>query len=248
VKLVAVLACRNQSSRLYGKPLQNLDVKNGVTILDYMIRQIKLQKLINAIVLGISEEEENIFYKQIAQKHAVQYVTGDDRDVLARLIKGAELVGADHVLRVTSESPYTYYDDLAEVYAYHCANAVDYSVTSGLPDGAYFEIIKVAALKKSWEQGEAKHRSELCTLYIFENQDKFKIVKHPCPKKFERTDLRLTVDWPEDLIVMRAIYEGLQLSPDAPLDFGRIVDFLDVNPKVNAVNNWIDSGIGRIWY
>ena len=33
-KLAAVLACRNTGSRLYGKPLQNLDVKNNYTILE----------------------------------------------------------------------------------------------------------------------------------------------------------------------------------------------------------------------
>ena len=36
-KLVAALACRNQGTRLYGKPLQNLDIDKGITILDYMI-------------------------------------------------------------------------------------------------------------------------------------------------------------------------------------------------------------------
>ena len=40
-KLAAVLACRNTGSRLYGKPLQNLDVKNNYTILDNIIRCLK---------------------------------------------------------------------------------------------------------------------------------------------------------------------------------------------------------------
>ena len=36
-KLVAVLACRNGGSRLYAKPLQNLDEVNKVTIIQYII-------------------------------------------------------------------------------------------------------------------------------------------------------------------------------------------------------------------
>ena len=36
-KLVAALACRVTGNRLYGKPLQNLDTKAGITILDHMI-------------------------------------------------------------------------------------------------------------------------------------------------------------------------------------------------------------------
>ena len=40
-KLVAALACRNQGSRLYGKPLQNLDVENGIRIIDNIIQVLK---------------------------------------------------------------------------------------------------------------------------------------------------------------------------------------------------------------
>ena len=36
-KLVAAIACRNQGTRLYGKPIQNLDVENGIRIIDNII-------------------------------------------------------------------------------------------------------------------------------------------------------------------------------------------------------------------
>lgn len=248
MKLAAVLACRNQSSRLYAKPLQNLDIKNNVTILDYMIGQLKICREIDAIVLAISEKEENIVYVRLADSYGIPYVLGDDDDVLARLIKGAELVNADHIFRVTTESPYTYLDNLHDIYQYHCDNSIDYSVTQGLPDGAYFEIISLKALKESWERGSERHRSELCTLYIFENKDKFRIMQQDVPQVLKRTDIRLTVDWPEDLIVMRIIYEKLQLYPNEKLHFERIIRYLDENAKINSINNWIDSGIGRVWY
>ena len=54
-KLIAALACRNQGSRLYGKPLQNLNIENGVSVLQYMINWIKTIPVIDEIVLGISE-------------------------------------------------------------------------------------------------------------------------------------------------------------------------------------------------
>ena len=58
-KLVCVLACRNQGSRLYGKPLQNLDIKKKVRVIDYMIKNIKKIKIIKDIVLAISKEKDN---------------------------------------------------------------------------------------------------------------------------------------------------------------------------------------------
>ena len=248
MKLAAVLACRNQSSRLYAKPLQNLDVKSSVSILDYMVAQLKKYSEINDIVLAISKNEENSIYMKVAESHSIPSIIGDDNDVLARLIKGAEAVKADHVLRVTTESPYPYMDNLSEIYKYHCDNNIDYSVTKGLPDGAYFEIISLSALKRSWDEGSTKHRSELCTLYIFENKDKFKLAQHDVPLTLQRNDIRLTVDWPEDLIVMRQVYEALKLSPDVKLNFPDVIKYLDANPKINAINNWIDSGIGRVWF
>ena len=41
-KLVAAIACRNTGSRLYGKPLQNLDIFNSYRIIDYIIDSIKM--------------------------------------------------------------------------------------------------------------------------------------------------------------------------------------------------------------
>lgn len=248
MKLIAVLACRNQSSRLYAKPLQNIDVKNGVTILDYIIKQIKFCPCIDGIVLAISEQEENRIYEKVAKKYNLPYIFGDDRDVLSRLIKGAEIAGADNIFRVTTESPFAYYDSLEAIYEYHYRNSIDYSFISDLPDGGGYEILKLDACKRSWNLGMEKHRSELCSLYIYENQDKFKVVKHAPPPELRRVDMRITVDWPEDLIVVREIYRELELSPNVPLDFKRVIEFLDKKSEINAINSWISTGEGRAWY
>jgi len=41
-KLVAAYACRIAGTRLYGKPLQLLDVERGVSILDHIVAQLAL--------------------------------------------------------------------------------------------------------------------------------------------------------------------------------------------------------------
>ena len=52
-KLVAAIAVRNTGSRLYGKPIQNLDIENGITILDNLVDCIKTINCINDVCLGI---------------------------------------------------------------------------------------------------------------------------------------------------------------------------------------------------
>ena len=56
-KLVACLACRNEGTRLFGKPLQNLDIKENLTILKYIIDSLKQIKIIDDIVLSISKNK-----------------------------------------------------------------------------------------------------------------------------------------------------------------------------------------------
>ena len=61
-KLILALACRNNGSRLYGKPLQNLDTYSGVKILDNILACISAQPVVSEIVLGIAEGCENSSY------------------------------------------------------------------------------------------------------------------------------------------------------------------------------------------
>lgn len=67
-KLVAAIACRNQGSRLYAKPIQNLNVQNGIRIIDNIISCLRTLKSIDEIVLGISEGLENEIFKRIANE------------------------------------------------------------------------------------------------------------------------------------------------------------------------------------
>ena len=109
-KLVATLACRNSGSRLYGKPLQNLDIKEGVTVLDYIVSWLQRFHFIEEIVLGVSYGLDNACYYDFAKKRNIKAIYGDEEDVLARLISCAEASSATDVLRLTTESPFTYYE------------------------------------------------------------------------------------------------------------------------------------------
>ena len=75
-KLVACLACRNKGTRLYGKPLQNLDIEDRLTVIDYMIMSIKGFNCISEIALAISEGDENLAFIEIANSTALKSKKG----------------------------------------------------------------------------------------------------------------------------------------------------------------------------
>ena len=242
-KVAAIIACRIESGRLFGKPIQNIA---NFTILHFLINQIKTSTQISEIVLAISENHGNEVFIDFAKKHGLKFVIGDDKDVLQRLIKGAELTAANIIFRVTSENPFIYWEGIDTLIKNHIKGDFDFSFVDKVPIGSGYEVINLQALKKSHKLGSQKHRSELCSLYIYENQKDFSIYRFNPPSKLQRPDLRLTVDTPEDLLVARKIHENLG-NGDKPISLRKIVEFLGMNPTISEINSHIPIGVTRIW-
>ncbi len=242
-KLIAALACRNTSNRLFGKPMQNLDSKK--TILDQLINSIQEHRIVKKICLGIAEGSSNYSYKDYALKKKLNYIFGDEVDVLSRLIKCGEKVKATDVLRITTENPFVYLDNIEIAWKIHQQNNNDLTATDGGPLGTHFEIFKLKTLKKSHKNGSKKHRSEHCDAYVMDNLNKFKVQIIELPKDLLRPEYRLTVDNPEDLILCKKIYNKLKkYSPNIPLK--KIINFLDKNPQIAKVNIQYPR-MTRIW-
>jgi spore coat polysaccharide biosynthesis protein SpsF len=238
MKIIATLACRNNSSRLYGKPLQLLEKQ---TVLDYIINRLKECKEISEIVLAISEAPGNEAFKFVAATHGISYVLGDDRDVLGRLIKACDLKGGDTVFRMTTESPFVYYEGISRAVQAHARLAADYTTYTRLPDGTAFELISLRSLKISHAKGEDKHRSELCTLYMNENRDQFKFNILEIAQQWERPDYRLTIDYPEDLIFVRRIIRHFGGDQNS-ISYEALITFLDKSPELRSlVENLTDK-------
>lgn len=244
-KLVSILACRNNGSRLYAKPLQNLNEETS--ILDYILMLISKSPVISETILAISNKKDNYIYKEIAKKNKIKYYFGSDTDVLGRLLIGIKRTKATDIFRVTSESPFIHYEYIYKIWKIHKENNYDLSIFSNNVDGMGFEIFKAEALKKSHKYGNKKHKSELCDLYIRENIKKFKV-------KYFSTGLnsqhyRLTVDNPEDLILCRKVfnkfYKKGQLIPNI-----KILNFIKKNKfEVNLTKKFISKSksINNLW-
>jgi spore coat polysaccharide biosynthesis protein SpsF len=246
-KLVACLACRNQGTRLYGKPLQHLDINQRVTILDYIIAAVRTFQPVSDIVLGISEGTENQVFQQVAVKHNLNFIVGSEEDVLHRLIQCCEKVNGTDIFRMTTESPFNFFELVDTAWDTHVAENNDLTVLDNVPDGTGIEIIKLDAYKRSWQEGQSKHRSELCSLFIREHKNEFKIGYLDAPTEIMRTDIRLTVDYPEDLVLCRAVYQELKhLAPRIPLK--EIINFLDAHPQLKALTDpYVEEGLKTMY-
>ena len=216
------------------------------TILEHLVERLHRIKRLDQIVLAISVGEENRVFIEYAGRLGLDYVLGDEKDMQGRLILAGDKAQASVILRITTECPFPYVENIEGLLDQHLAENADLTVCEELPEGAYGEIISLAALKWAHAGGEDRHRSEYSTLYLFEHPEKFRLLRVIAPEHLRRPDIRLTVDYPEDLIVCRAIVQALgQGGRYFPLE--EIISYLDAHQALKAVNGWIDSGQGRIW-
>ena len=238
-KLVAALACRAGGSRLYGKPLQNLE--RDYTILDHILRAVAKAPSIAEAVLGISEGQENVPFVDVAHKHGVAYIFGDQKDVLWRLVLCGRAAAATDVFRITTECPFTAWEYLDRAWERHCSAGNDVTVTEYLAEGLNFEIFKLEVLERSHREGTDAERSEFCSAYARRVPNEFRIEVLLPPDAERRPDQRLTVDYPEDLILCRRIWESLKsFGPHVPV--ARIIEWVDAHPEVaGLVQPYVDT-------
>lgn len=231
-RLVAALACRNTGSRLYGKPLQKLTLEH--TILDQIVLALKRMPVIDAIVLGISEGNANLAFLDVAKAHNIKHIVGDEADVLMRLVQCGQEARATDVFRVTTECPWFAYGMLQALWKHHVENGNDITACDRLPEGLHFEIYTQEALERAHRQGAARDRSEFCSNYPRTHPSEFKASVFLPPAAERRMDLRVTVDNPEDLILVREIARACAASmPLVPV--AEIVRFLDSRPDLKAL-------------
>jgi len=243
-KIILALACRNNGSRLYGKPLQILDAKKKISVLSFIIKRIKKLKIVDDIVLAISNKKDNYIFEYIAKMEKIKFIYGDDKDVLKRLINCGKLTSAKNILRITSESPYTYLNKFLEELKTHEKGNYDMSCLDNVIDGCNYEIIKLDALIKSHNEGGKLDKSELCTRYIRNNKKKFRIRYIKAPKFLTRKDLRLTIDNPEDLIICRKAYKYIK---NYNINFKKIIKLISLKKNKKLISKYLVTGYSNLY-
>jgi spore coat polysaccharide biosynthesis protein SpsF len=222
------------SSRYPGKALVPLA---GRPLLAVLLERMASARGLDAVVLATSNNRENDVLAALAADAGFSVFRGDEEDVLRRHVECAHAVGAEHVVRVTGDNPLTDIETLERLVALHVEKDADYTYVPGdaLLMGILPEVICAAALERSWHRGEARHRSELVTLYIKEHPQEFRIETAPLPEGLYRRQYRLTVDEAEDVALMQGLFERLA-APGKIVATREAIAVLDREPHLAGVN------------
>jgi len=221
-KVVACIVARTVSQRLPLKVLR--DLRPGLSMLDFLIQNVKTQKAVDEIYICTSAETVDDILEDVAIRNNIKIYRGSPDEVIERLLAVGEIEDAEILIRITGDNPFTDASLIAQQVAFLREENLDYVRVADLPIGATAEVFTRAALQKCNTLMDPKV-SEYMMLYLFE------------PKHFgcgiisayggrDYSSYSVTVDQPSDLVRTKIILDHIGFTGFADFSFGRVLEVL----------------------
>ena len=230
---LVIIQARYDSTRFPGKILKKI---NGKSILEILILRIKKSKLVDKIVVATTKEKnDNKIIDQI-RKLNIDIYRGSTKNVLQRYYLATNTIKhkVKNVIRITSDCPLIDAELIEKIIIKHKKNNSDYTSNTILPtypDGLDIEIFKYQALKKAYFQAKTKFEKEHVTPFIKSHKSFKKTNLKSIPNL---SNLRLTLDYEEDLKLLKKIFKYFKYDIYTP--YNKIVNYQKNNKKVFEIN------------
>lgn len=243
MKVVVVTQARSGSKRLPNKVLLKIQ---GKTLLQIHVDRIKQAQEVDSIFIATTLEKADNVIEDLANDLGVKFYRGSENDVLDRFYQTVKSVKPYFVVRLTSDCPLIDPKLIDEIIVKAKALDLDYysnGIEERYPDGQDVEVFKFSALEKAWCEATLASDREHVTPYIRNNSSYkgghlFNSANHGLEDNYNH--VRLTVDEPEDLQVIKQIVEDLGLYKD----WKTYTDYYLNNSKIKALNSAINRNEG----
>ena len=231
MKIGFLITARLKSNRLPNKIIKKVENK---PLLSHMIDRIKVAKQIDNIIVCTSFLNSDKKIKKICKINNVNCYEGDPVDVLKRLHGAAKEHRLDYIVNITADCPLVephYIDKICSIYKkrkYDLIRAFD------LPHGSFCYGISVKALAKVINIKD-KSDTEVWERY-FTDTGLFKIHDLKINNKLHiNPGLRMTLDYPEDLIFIKKIFKELYRKKKF-FNLTDIINLLTKKPNIIKIN------------
>lgn len=241
--VTVIVQARMSSTRLPGKVMADLC---GHPLLEHLIRRINASSRVHSICIATTRNESDDVLVELAERLRIHSYRGSEDDVLSRYLEAARMLQADPVVRVTSDCPlydFTLLDEMlaARERAINETGPIDcYSncLHRTYPRGLDTEIMSMDALKRLEKEATDPRAREHVTWHIYRNPNDYRLVNHARENDTDHSELRWTVDTPEDLEFVRQVYA--LLYPDNPLfDRHDVLALLERKPELLSINRHV---------
>lgn len=228
-----IVQARLCSSRLPGKVLMPLA---GGTILKEVLRRCRAIPGADLVVCAVPDGTKDNPVAAEALRCGAIVTRGNETDVLDRYLQASRQVGADVVLRVTSDCPLIDPQLCAAVLALRTEKGADYACNNlppSFPHGLDCEAFTRDALELAWSEGITPEDREHVTPWL-RRAPKIRRAALAGPGG-NFTHMRWTLDFPEDYEFFQAMF-ALMPPPPAIPDWRETAMQLMRHPEVGAIN------------
>jgi spore coat polysaccharide biosynthesis protein SpsF len=231
MKTIVLIQARMSSSRLPGKVLQDI---SGQPMLLHVIQRAKKAKSVDMIVVITSTHEDDDAIEMLCKENGISCFRGSLDDVLDRYYQAAISFQADIIVRLTADCPLLdakIIDKLVQTFHKGDFDYVSNTIECTYPDGLDTEVFKLEALGRAWKEACLNSEREHVTAYIYKHPELFRLgnVKN----SIDLSHLRWTVDTPEDMEFVRAIYMRFK---NTYFGMSEILTFLKIHPEIASIN------------
>jgi spore coat polysaccharide biosynthesis protein SpsF len=223
------------STRLPGKTL--IDVA-GKPMLQHVVERLSRAELIDEVVVATSTHPNDEVILALCERLDIRGVAGSEEDVLERYAHAAVAAQADVVARVTADCPLIDPELSDQVVAWYVREEADYAancIATSFPRGFETEVFSAKRLAEVALIAEKPYEREHVTPYFYQHPERFRLAFLDTEAVFARADLRLVVDTPEDLELIRTIYARLGQASNH-FSIRDVMRLLDRQPELRTIN------------
>jgi spore coat polysaccharide biosynthesis protein SpsF len=244
LKIDIIVEARMDSTRLPGKVLLPIV---GKPVLGLMVERLKRVSNISEIIIATTTKEVDNKIVELAHDNGVRCYRGSESDVLGRVLESAIYFDTDVIVEVTGDNPLSdpiLIESMIDKFI-KLGDSVDFisndvgcynnSVKIEFPLGLNVKIFKTSVLSEVESKAKSPVDREHVVNYILKNMDKYRVYNYKPQGFYCRPDLRFTMDYKEDYILIKEVYKALY-NFNNNFTSCEIIDFLDANPIIKNGN------------
>jgi len=224
------------SSRLPGKVLKDIC---GYPMLYWVVNRAAEAKLVDELIVATTKDNSDNPIVEWCLEYDIKCFRGSTFDVLDRYYQTARNYRADVIVRLTADCPLIDPALIDEVITVFFNKEVDFAANRlpppykrTYPIGLDIEVASFSALEKAWHQAKLPFEREHVMPYLYSVKDRFTTIILNAEKNYG--DRRWTVDTPEDLEFIRALFNKLNCCIN--FSWREVLQTLDENPELETIN------------
>jgi glutamate-1-semialdehyde 2,1-aminomutase/spore coat polysaccharide biosynthesis protein SpsF len=233
VTTAAIVQARIGSSRLPGKVLMPLGDR---TALEQVLGRCKLIPGTDVVVCAIPEGPANEVLEAFATRAGAIVVRGSETDVLGRYLRAAKSVGADVIVRVTSDCPLIDPVVCGEVLQLRTASGAAYASNNmppSFPHGLDCEAFTLAALAEADRVAHSLEDREHVSEWMRSTVEVRRAALQGPGGAW--VGQRWTLDYPEDYAFLERVFAMLPSLPTV-LPWRKMAAIVERSPDLIAIN------------